>query len=154
MTTIQIREQDEQLTAGVRERVPMPELTGFFSRAFEDTMAALQAQGVHPAGAPFGKYYGPPGAVVDVEAGFPVAAAIAPAGNVVPGSLPAGSVAAATHIGPFDTLADTYADLERYFADAELTPAPVMWESYLTDPEVEPDPAGWRTEICWPVHRN
>lgn len=153
MATIHIMEHGEQLTAGVREQVPMTELTEFFSRAFTDTMAALQAQGVHPTGAPFGKYYGPPGAVVDVEAGFPVAAVIAPAGNVVPGTLPAGQVAAATHTGPYDTMTDTYSELERYFADASLTPGPVMWETYLSDPEVEPDPANWRTEICWPVHQ-
>ncbi|WP_434995668.1 GyrI-like domain-containing protein [Arthrobacter sp. Ld5] len=153
MTTIQITEQGEQPTAGVRERVPMAELSGFFSRAFRDTMAALQAQGVQPAGAPFGKYYGPPGAVVDVEAGFPVAAAIAPAGNVAPGSLPAGRTAEATHIGPYDTMTETYSELERYFTEAGLTPGPVMWESYLSDPEAEPDPAGWRTRICWPVLR-
>ncbi|WP_394251014.1 GyrI-like domain-containing protein [Arthrobacter pityocampae] len=153
MTTIRIREHDEQLTAGVRERVPMPELTGFFSRAFQETMAALLAQGMQPTGAPFGKYYGPPGAVVDVEAGFPVAVAIAPSGNVVPGRLPAGRVAEAVHIGSFDTMADTYSALERYLADAKLVPDPVVWESYLSDPEVEPDPATWRTEVCWPVHQ-
>lgn len=153
MTTIQITEHDEQLTAGVRERVPMTELTDFFSRAFQDTMAALQAQGVRPAGAPFGKYYGAPGAVVDVEAGFPVASAIAPAGNVVPGRLPAGRLAEATHIGPYDTMTDTYSEMERFFRDAGLTPDPVMWESYLSDPEAEPDPAQWRTMICWPVHQ-
>ncbi|MBG6225090.1 effector-binding domain-containing protein [Arthrobacter sp. CAN_A2] len=152
MTTIQIMEHGEQLTAGVREKVPMTELTGFFSRAFQDTMAALQAQGVQPTGAPFGKYYGPPGAVVDVEAGFPVAATIAPAGNVLPGTLPAGRVVEATHTGPYDTLADTYSEIQSYFMEAKLAPEPVMWESYLSDPEVEPDPATWRTAICWPVH--
>lgn len=60
MTEITITEHDEQPTAGVREKVPLSELTGFFSRAFRDTMTALQAQGVHPAGPPFGKYYGTP----------------------------------------------------------------------------------------------
>ncbi|MHA7240800.1 GyrI-like domain-containing protein [Arthrobacter sp. TMS1-12-1] len=154
MTNIEITEHGEQPTAGVREKVPMTELTGFFSRAFQDTMAALQAQGVAPAGAPFGKYYGPPGAVVDVEAGFPVAAAITPVGKVVPGTLPAARVVEAIHMGPYDTMGETYSAIERYITEAELTPGPVMWETYLSDPEEEPDPARWQTAICWPVARN
>ncbi|MFJ6000564.1 GyrI-like domain-containing protein [Arthrobacter sp. NPDC092385] len=154
MTTIQMIQHSEQPTAGVREQVPMTELPGFFSRAYRDTLAALRAQGVHPTGAPFGKYYGRPGAVVDVEAGFPVAAAIAPAGNVVSGTLPAGTVVEATHTGPYDTMTDTYAELDRYFSDAKLTSGSVMWESYLSGPDAEPDPTKWRTEICWPVDRD
>lgn len=151
MTDIRITEHDEQPTAGRRETVPMGELTQFFGRAFSETMAVLQSQGTHPTGPPFGKYYGTPTAVVDVEAGFPVAAAIVPAGGVVPGALPGGKVVEAIHIGPYDTMEETYAEIERYVADAGLTPGAVMWESYLSDPETEPDPATWRTRICWPV---
>ena len=151
MTDIQIVECPEQRTAAVRERVPMMELTAFFSRAFEETMAVLQAQGLHPIGAPFGKYYGRPNATVDVEAGFPVASAITPDGRVAPGILPGGRAVEAVHIGPYDTMERTYAEIEDYFAKENLEPDSVMWESYLTDPGAEPDPAKWRTEIFWPV---
>ena len=151
MIDIQISEHPEQLTAGVRAKVPMAELTDFFSRAFASTMEAMQAQDVQPAGPPFGKYCGTPTAVVDVEAGFPVTAAIQAAGDVIPGSLPAGKVVEALHVGPYDTMESTYAEVQRYLADAGLTPSTVMWECYLSDPETEPDPATWRTQICWPV---
>jgi effector-binding domain-containing protein len=151
MTNIRITEHPEQATAAVREQVPMAELTEFFARAFQDTMTALQDQGVHPTGAPFGKYYGRPGTMVDVEAGFPVATTITPAGRVLSGSLPGGRVVEAMHIGPYDTMESTYAAVERYFADAKLSPGAVMWESYLTDPGAEPDPAKWQTQICWPI---
>ena len=114
-------------------------------------MEAMQAQGVQPAAPPFGKYYGTPTAVVDVEAGFPVTAAIQAAGDVIPGSLPAGKVVEALHVGPYDTMESTYAEMQRYLADTGLTPSTVMWECYLSDPETEPDPATWRTQICWPV---
>ncbi|MDR6198386.1 hypothetical protein QE374_000295 [Microbacterium sp. SORGH_AS428] len=59
-------------TAVVRETVGLEEIPAFFSRAFGAIMQVLTAQGVHPIGPPFGKYYGMPGAVVDVEAGFPI----------------------------------------------------------------------------------
>lgn len=151
MTSIQITEFREQPTAGVRERVPMTELTAFFSRAFAETMTALQAQGLHPVGPPYGKYYGPPTETVDVEAGYPVAAAFAPAGRVVPGVLPGGRGVAAVHVGPYDSMESTYSEVEHYFTTSALTPGAVMWESYLTDPEGEPDPARWQTQICWPL---
>jgi effector-binding domain-containing protein len=151
MTSIQIIECSEQPTAAVRDRVPMTELTDFFSRAFEQTMAALTAQGVHPAGTPFGKYYGQPADSVDVEAGFPVATPITPSGSVIAGTLPSGRAVSAVHIGPYDTMTSTYSLIEGYFAEKNLKPGPVMWECYLTDPAVEPDPAGWRTEIFWPI---
>ncbi len=107
MIDIQISEHPQQLTAGVREKVPMAELTDFFSRAFASTMAAMQEQGVQPAGPPFGKYYGTPTAVMDVEAGFPVTAEIRAAGDVIPGTLPAGKVVEAIHVGPYDTMEST-----------------------------------------------
>jgi effector-binding domain-containing protein len=151
MTDIRITEQEEQPTAGLREAVPMAELTEFFGRAFSETMAVLQSQHAYPTGPPFGKYYGTPAEVVDVEAGFPVAAAIVPTAGVVPGTLPGGKVVEAIHVGPYDTMEETYAEIERFVADAGLTPGAVMWESYLSDPETEPDPSTWRTLICWPV---
>jgi effector-binding domain-containing protein len=141
----------ERQTAAIRERVPMTELTEFFSRAFGETMTVLQAQGVHPVGAPFGKYYGHPAETVDVEAGFPVANAITASGSVVPGTLPGRMLVEAIHVGRYDTMERTYSEIEDYFAKEHLEPGPVMWESYLTDPEAEPDAAKWRTEICWPV---
>lgn len=151
MTSFRIVERHERPTAGIRDRVPMADLPQFFSRAFGETMGVIAAQGARPSGPPFGKYYGRPDALVDVEAGFPVSAPIRPVGDVVPGVLPGGRVVEAVHLGPFDTMGETYAQLERDMQAAELTPGDVMWESYLTDPGVEPDPSKWRTQICWPL---
>lgn len=148
---IKVADHAEVHTAGVRETVPMEALTEFFGRAFGRTMQTLARQGVQPVGPPYGKYYGMPGATVDVEAGFPVAQPITGDGDVTPGTLPGGRVVEAVHVGPYDTMERTYAEVQRFFGSNGLTPGPVMWESYLTDPDAEPDPAGWRTLICWPI---
>ncbi|WP_407361159.1 GyrI-like domain-containing protein [Microbacterium sp. LBN7] len=150
MTNIRITEEPQQWTAGVRERVPATGLTEFFSRAFRDTMSVLQSQNIRPLGAPFAKYYGSPTDTIDVEAGFPVALPIIATGDVKSGTLPAGKVIEAFHTGPYDTLEETYAEIERYMSSANLAPAAVMWEHYLTDPEAEPDPRRWLTRVCWP----
>ena len=149
MTDIQVTQHDEQPTAGIREQVPIGELTEFFARAFQETMAYLQSRGVNPVGPPFGKYYGTPDETVDVEAGFPVDVTITPSGDVIPGSLPAGNVIETLHVGSYDTMHRSYSELERYFTATGLKPGSIMWESYLSDPATEPDPNTWRTQICW-----
>ncbi|GAP53815.1 transcription activator, effector binding protein [Arthrobacter sp. Hiyo6] len=102
-------------------------------------------------GAPFGLYRGTPTDVVDVEAGFPVSAPIHGADGVVPSALPEGQALEVLHTGPYDTLAQTYADIQARMKDLGLVPADMMWEYYLSDPAAEPDPATWRTLVVWPV---
>lgn len=149
---IQVTEHAEQPTAVLHERVPLGDLPQFFGRAYHATMAAMQAQGLHPAGPPFSKYLGKPtGGVAEVEAGFPVSGPFSDADGVVAGILPGGQVVEATHVGPYDTMQHTYDEVMRYMGEHSLTPSDEMWEVYLSDPQTEPDPATWRTQIFWPV---
>ncbi len=138
----------------MRGEVPTAELPAFFGRAFHEAAAAAAAAGVSIVGPPFGLYPQMPGATMVVEAGFPVSAAIdehdehGAAHRLV---LPGGLALRVVHVGPYDTLAHTYAELETWMATHGLHPGSGVWESYLSDPEVEPDPATWRTLIVWPV---
>ena len=114
----------------------------------------LEAQGVPAAGPPFVRYHAREGERVDIEAGFPVAAPLdAPegAGEVAGSELPGGPAVAAWHVGPYDTLSETYAALEAWLAAQGRAPAGAPWEVYWTDPGAEPDPSRWRTEIVWPI---
>lgn len=148
---IRVVETEERPTAVLRAQVPVAELPTFFQKAFGVTWEALQAQGLAPTGPPFALYRGMPAATVDVEAGFPVASPAQPAGEVVPSTLPAGRAVEAMHVGPYDTMEETYGQVEQWMVAERLQPGPVMWESYLSDPQAEPDPATWRTLIHWPV---
>jgi len=65
--------------------------------------------------------------------------------------LPGGRAVSAIHVGPFDTLEQTYTELMAWMAEQRLQPAEHMWEIYLSDPATEPDPSTWRTQIVWPV---
>lgn len=151
MTDIQIIDASLQHTAVVHERVPVGELKAFFARAFGMTMGVMRAQRVAPVGPPFSLYHGMPGETVDVEAGFPVSSPISDAEGVTAGTLPGGKVVEAVHIGPYETLADTYAEVQRWMGEHELTPADEMWECYLSDPQQEPDSAKWRTLVMVPT---
>lgn len=143
----------EQPTAVLRETVPMNELREFFSRAYHSVMSATQQQHVQLAGPPFALYRGMPTDVVDVEAGFPVAAPLSGGGDggVISGSLPAGQALEAMHVGPYETLPETYGAIMGKMQTDGLTPGNSMWEYYLSDPAAEPDPAKWKTLVVWPV---
>ena len=142
---------DEQPAAVVREIVPLDALTDFFGRSYHAIAAAVADQGLQVVGPPFAKYYGMPTDRVDLEAGFPVAGSVAPAGDVRAGSLPAGRCYEAVHTGPYDTLEQTYnLVLARMAADG-VQPSEVMCEYYLDGPDDNPDPTQWHTRVCWPV---
>jgi len=140
----------EQPVAVVRERVRMDALTDFFGRAFGTVMAAAQKQGAAPAGPPFALYRGIPGETVDVEAGFPMAGSFRDADGVAAGTLPETDALEAVHVGPYDTLENTYNAVLGQMQAEGLTPADTMWEYYLSDPETEPDPEKWQTRVIWP----
>ncbi|MDH3307765.1 MAG: GyrI-like domain-containing protein, partial [Acidimicrobiia bacterium] len=122
-----------------------------FGRAFHAVAEAIAAQGLVPVGPPFGLYRGMPDTTIDVAAGFPVNGPLRPYGKVTPDELPTGLAVVAMHVGPFDTMAETYAGMQGWMAERAMFPGDIVWESYLTDPSVEPDIAKWRTEIVWPV---
>jgi effector-binding domain-containing protein len=135
----------------VRGNVAIADLPGFFARAFHETAEAAAAAGVEIVGAPFGYYPEMPAETVAVEAGFPVSAQADVRGGAHRLVLPGGRVVQVVHIGPYDTVEDTYAEVESWMADQGLRPAPRMWECYLSDPEVDRDPATWRTRIVVPI---
>ena len=120
----------------------------------------LAARGIESAGPPFWKYN-----VIDmargleVEAGCPVAEAVAGDGRVIAGVLPAGRYVTVRHVGHPDTLmAATKAVLD-WAAEKGLTwdvsPSPEgdRWggrlEIYHSDPQSEPDMTKWETELAF-----
>ena len=151
MSDIHVIHTAAQHTAVVHAQVPVQDLPAFFQRAYGQVLEAVRAQRAAPVGPPFAMYHGMPGATVDVEAGFPVSAEVPASGEVVPGTLPAGEAVEAVHVGPYDRLADTYADVQAWMAEHHLSSGADMWESYLSDPQSEPDSSRWRTLVVVPT---
>jgi AraC family transcriptional regulator len=82
---------------------------------------------------------------------MPLIAAAAAVGEMQSAVLPAGPVAVAVHVGPYELLSDTHAAIERWIEAEGLKVAGAPWESYITDPAQHPSPQDWRTEVCWPL---
>jgi effector-binding domain-containing protein len=151
MPSFSLTDLPPQHTAVVRGTVPLAALPAFLQHAFGAVMQALASHHLAPAGEPFAYYHGAPTTTVDVEAGCPVAQPWTASGDVTPSQLPGGRVAMALHIGPYETMVETYHQLTDWMASQHLAPAESMWEVYLSDPRAEPDPATWQTRIYWPV---
>ena len=123
---------------------------------FDTGFAALQASGVTPTGQAFAIYRGDPMGVFDAEIGFPVSesfAAPAAEGTVVvePSTLPAGPALALTHLGPYDSLGDTWGRLMAAVATTVGTPGTTFVEVYVTQPSPDADPAAMRTDLFAPL---
>lgn len=138
MTEMTLVDAPPRRTAVVRGHVRPEDLPAFLARAFEAVSAAVDKQSTHVTGPPVTVYRTVSGDEFDVEAGFPVAHEITPDGAVVPGELPGSRTVEALHIGPYETLPDTYNQIHVWLTEHGLRPAPLMWEAYLTDPD---DPA-------------
>jgi effector-binding domain-containing protein len=110
-----------------------------------------QRVGVAIAGRPFTRYLSTGPGLFRIEVGMPIATAASSESHVESGTLPGGPVAVAMHAGPYDTLTETYAALERWIEANGYRIGAAPWESYITDPADHPDPADWRTEVYWPL---
>lgn len=145
-----LKEIEPRHAAVIRAEVPMAELRDVFDRGFHAVMSAVQASGAQIIGPPFGFYPRMPSETVEVLVGFPVDRAIALAGDVEPFTLPGGTVLTGVHVGPYETMMETYDQLMAWVKREGIELGPAMWETYLTDPGEAP-PSEWRTELYWPV---
>ena len=102
-------------------------------------------------GPAFALYHGTPGAVADLEVGFPTTGNVEAEGDVVAGALPGGRVARLVHEGSFDQLGSSWQRLADWIAAQGLHPGTELWEVYVTEPSPDMDPADLRTELNWPV---
>jgi len=145
MTDFEISDVPVALVARIRGTAPITGLPFFFAQAFTRVMTL----GVQVTGPPFGWYHSMPTDTVEVSAGFPVAAVTQPDGEVDVVQRPGGRAVLGLHVGSYDTLADTYSELQRWMTDRNLAPRGDMWEEYLTGPDT--DPAAARTRIVAPL---
>lgn len=146
---VELVEVPPQSAAVVHAHVTRDEIAGFIGAAFGEVMQTLTAQGLAPAGPPFGCFV-PGGDGFDVDAGFPTTGAVAPAGRVVAYEVPGGLVARTMHTGGYGEVAAAYEAVAEWVAGHGYVATAPPWETYLDGPEVaEP-----RTVVSMPCRRS
>jgi effector-binding domain-containing protein len=151
---IRIEEVEEVHAAVIRVQCPIAEISQQMSISLPEVMIHLTSVGAQVTGAPFTRYYNAPegeDGLLDFESGMPTAEPIEPHGRIVPITIPAGRAVSAWHVGPYDQLSVTHAEVQAWMAEQGLEPAGPLQEVYWTDPGMEPDPKKWRTQLLVPI---
>jgi effector-binding domain-containing protein len=151
MPVFEIQERAARPALVVRLSTSVDGIPAALAEALPEAWDAAEALGVAPDGPPFTRYLTEPAGTVEYEAGVTVPGSLRSGlGRAVPTELPGGLVAVAWHVGPYETLGDTYRALVDWIAGQGRTIAGPMWEVYWSDPDSEP-PERWRTEVIVPV---
>ena len=136
------------ISAGVRHVVSMVELKDVFPADFQRVGEAVHAAGGKVVGPAYGRYYGMPTEVVDVEIGFGIDQAVDGPGLTV-AEQPATRAVVGTHVGSYDQLPESYDELMTWLQGQDLELADSMWELYDSPPDT--DPAQTVTRIVFPL---
>ena len=140
-----------QMTAVIHVTVPREEIRTVMGPGLSELKAALAAQVILPTGPWFTHHLKMDAKTFDFEIGVPVDQAVAVAGRVKPGELPAATVARTIYHGPYEGLHTAWREFSEWILAQGKTCAPSLWETYLTDPEANPDTSTWRTELSRPL---
>jgi effector-binding domain-containing protein len=146
-----ITETAAQQAAVIHLTIPRSEIQQVMGPAIGEVMSAVAAQGIAPAGPVFSHHFRMSPEVFDFEVGVPVSKAVAAAGRVKPGQLPAAKVARTVYHGPYEGLGAAWGKFGQWIAANGHQPTPNVWECYVAGPESSPDPANWRTELNRPL---
>lgn len=137
----------------IRRSIPRAQLQPMLAECFGKLFGHGAKRGLPIAGWPVARYLSVGPGLWTVEAAMPLAAPASSEGEMESGTLPAGPVALAVHVGPYEQLPETYAAIEKWMQANDARPGGAPWEWYVTDPAQHPDPAEWKTEVYWPLEK-
>jgi len=146
-----VTDSPEQMTACISLVVNCDEIKTVMGPAICEVYAALQAQGITPAGPWFTHHRRRPTDTFDFDACVPVLKPVEPTGRVKPGILLAARVARTLYQGNYDGLAGAWGEFSAWIEANGHTPRADVWECYLVGPESSNNPADWKTELNCPL---
>jgi effector-binding domain-containing protein len=141
-----------RLTAVASADLDVAEIGPWMSRVYGEVARFLEADHSGPAGPPFARYHRLDEERFHIEAGFPVTTAVEGCNGVRGSSLPGGTVAVITHLGPYEQMEATYHALWSWIESRGGHPEGDPWEVYFSHLDEPSDT--WRTEIVQPYRPN
>jgi len=135
--------------AAVRRHIRIPEIRHAWKPALDQVWDLLRSHpGLRTDGHNIFLYHHPAarGLPMNIDFGVEVIRSFEPHGEVFPTQTPAGEVATALHLGPYERLRETHDAIHAWAAANHRTFAGYSWEIY-GDPT--PDPAETETRIVY-----
>ena len=114
-------------------------------------LAFVQSSEAEPAGPPFCRYLSMGGEEWEFECGMAVTRPVEGRDRFEAAELPGGDAVTTTHVGPYDTLGQSWDALGAWLAEQGKVGGGAPWELYLTDPGEVRNPAEWRTQLVMPL---
>ena len=140
-----------QEMAFIHVTTPREKIQEVMGPGYLEVMAALNAQGVAPAGPWFTHHLKMDPETFDFEICVPVDAPVRSAGRVQAGQLQARKVVRTVYHGGYEGLSDAWAEFHAWIEKHGHAIAADLWEVYLTGPESGPDSSKWETELNRPL---
>jgi hypothetical protein len=131
---------------------PMSDIAQAMGQGFDRLGAAFGQSGARMAGMPMCHYTAYDEKTTTFELGFPARPDELDklkAAGLQTGQTPSGRNMKAVHMGPYDTVVQTYNAMTEEMKARGLTAAQDMWEVYYSPPDSPPEQI--KTEILWPV---
>ena len=137
----------------IRRRITRDEIAAALAECLPTVFGYAQQHGLAITGPPFARYPKVGMGSLVIEGGITVAEppSTALTDGIEALTIPAGRAVVTIHRGPYDSLSESYQEIEKWMRDQHMSAAGAPWETYLTDPGERPDPATWETEIIQPV---
>jgi AraC family transcriptional regulator len=137
----------------IRRRIAPSEMPQTLGECFGKLFTHAMQVGLPIAGKPVCRYVSTGQGLWTIDPAVPLLAPSVGEGEMQVDVLPGGPVAFGVHGGPYETLPDTNANIERWIESNGFKVAGAPWEQYVTDPGEHPDPKDWRTEVYWPLEK-
>jgi effector-binding domain-containing protein len=150
MSDFEFRTTTRQHTAAIKMTRPITQIGPAMAEAFPKIFHAVVSAGVEPAGVPLAVYFDMGPEETTFECAIPVPGPFTSSGEVEPSSVGGGETAFAVHVGPYDTIGQTWTALMAWLAEQGRVAAGHGWESYVDEPGQVPD-AELRTELYIPL---
>ena len=147
MLEVQEKRLDPQPVVVIRATAPANGFGPVMSELLSAVLAFVQASPAEPAGSPFCRYLSMTGEEWEFECGVAVTQPVPGEGRVEACELPGGDAITTLHVGPYETLGQSWGALQGWLAEQGRVAGDAPWELYHTDPGAVTDPAQWRTEL-------
>ncbi|MEL6544538.1 MAG: GyrI-like domain-containing protein [Myxococcota bacterium] len=151
MSDIEIIKEEPRTLIGIRRKVNVQDLAGFFAEVLPKVFKWVNEKGITPASAPMAMWCSMDmeSGIADTHAGFFVAAGAEGEGEITAGPTVGGEVLKLVHQGGYDSMGKSWGRAYAHANELGRKPGP-GWEIYIDDPEAV-DVEKLRTEIYLPV---
>jgi len=136
-----------QLVATIHVETPRSKVQEVMGPGISEAMAAVQEQGIGPAGPWFAHHLKMTPEVFDFDICVPVSAPVTAVGRVTPWQRPALKVVRTVYHGPYEGLSGAWHEFARWTEGNGYEVAGDLYECYVVGPESSPHPSSWRTEL-------